>query len=80
MKLIVSLCPESGNAYDSLAEFYARSGDTLRAVENYRRALALGPANANAAQLMEALQEQAIRQAKTAPWPFEILPEFPYRR
>lgn len=67
MKLIVSLCPESGNAYDGLAEVYARSGDTLRAVENYRRALALGPANANAAELLEALQEQAIRQAKTAP-------------
>ncbi|MDQ1191585.1 CubicO group peptidase (beta-lactamase class C family) [Brevundimonas vesicularis] len=56
MKLIVGLYPESGNAHDSLAEVYARSGDRTRAIENYRRSLMLDPANANAAEQLEALQ------------------------
>lgn len=56
MKLIVKLHPESGNAYDSLAEAYERSGDRARAMENYRRSLALDPANANAAEQLKALQ------------------------
>ncbi|MFN7107268.1 MAG: tetratricopeptide repeat protein [Brevundimonas sp.] len=55
MKLIVSLYPQSGNAYDSLAEAYARSGDRVRARENYQRSLALDPANANAAEQLRLL-------------------------
>jgi cytochrome c-type biogenesis protein CcmH/NrfG len=56
MKLIVALHPESGNAYDSLGEVYARSGDRAKAIESYRRSLALDPANANAAEQLEALK------------------------
>lgn len=56
MKVIVSLYPQSGNAHDSLAEVYARSGDSTRAVENYRRSLVLDPLNANAAEQLRALQ------------------------
>lgn len=56
MKLIVSLYPDSGNAYDSLAEVYARSGDRPRAIENYRRSLALDPNNANAVEQLKALE------------------------
>lgn len=56
MKLIVALYPDSGNAYDSLAEAYARSGDSVRAVENYRRSLELDPANANAVEQLKALE------------------------
>lgn len=56
MKLIVKLYPDSGNAYDSLAEVYARSGDRPRAIENYRRSLTLDPANANAVQQLKMLE------------------------
>ncbi|MFC5372665.1 serine hydrolase [Brevundimonas faecalis] len=55
MKLIVALYPESSNAYDSLGEVYARSGDRLRAIENYRRSFVLDPANLNAAEQLKAL-------------------------
>lgn len=58
MKLIVSLYPQSGNAYDSLAEAYARSGDRVRARENYQRSLALDPANANAVEQLRLLGSQ----------------------
>lgn len=63
MKLIVRLYPESGNAYDSLAEAYDRAGDRSRAVENYRRSLALDPANANAVEQLARLQsgEKAVQ-------------------
>ncbi len=57
MKLIVKLHPDSGNAYDSLAEVYARSGDRARAIENYRRALTLDPANANAVEQLKTLED-----------------------
>lgn len=57
MKLIVKLHPDSGNAYDSLAEVYARSGDRARAIENYRRSLTLDPANANAVEQLKKLED-----------------------
>jgi len=56
MKLIVTLYPESGNAYDSLGEVYARSGDRTKAIESYRQSLVLDPANANAAEQLEGLE------------------------
>lgn len=56
MKLIVRLYPDSGNAWDSLAEVYARSGDRTRAIENYRRSLALDPTNTNAVDQLKGLE------------------------
>lgn len=56
MKLIVTHHPESANAYDSLGEVYARSGDRANAIESYRRSLVLDPANANAAEQLKALE------------------------
>lgn len=56
MKLIARLYPDSANAYDSLAEVYARSGDRPRAIENYRRSLALDPANTNAVEQLRTLE------------------------
>ena len=53
--MIVSLYPQSGNAYDSLAEAYAKSGDRARARENYQRSLALDPASANAVEQLRLL-------------------------
>jgi CubicO group peptidase (beta-lactamase class C family) len=56
MKLIVTLHPDSGNAHDSLAEVYARSGDKARAIEHYRRSRELDPANANAVERLKVLE------------------------
>ncbi|CAN5298558.1 hypothetical protein BH09BAC4_BH09BAC4_16450 [soil metagenome] len=47
-KLNVSLYPESWNTYDSLAESYEQLGNQALAIENYKRSLAINPANANA--------------------------------
>ena len=40
--------PDSANAHDSLADAYARSGETARARESYGRALQIDPAYINA--------------------------------
>lgn len=54
--LVAELYPQSGNAYDSLAEAYAANGDRQRAIVNYRRSLELDPNNANAASRLKALE------------------------
>ncbi len=57
-KLNTTLNPESGNAFDSLGEGYAVIGDKPRAIENYRRSLALDPANEGAARYLKAQSAQ----------------------
>ena len=52
-KLNVSLYPKGANTYDSLAETYERVGNRALAIENYKRALALNPANTNAAKYLK---------------------------
>ena len=47
--------PESANVYDSLGEAYVEAGDTARAVENYRRALAINPRSKSARYALERL-------------------------
>jgi uncharacterized membrane protein len=42
-ELNVRTYPGSANVYDSLAEAYEKAGDSPRAVENYRKALAINP-------------------------------------
>jgi predicted alpha/beta superfamily hydrolase/tetratricopeptide (TPR) repeat protein len=54
-RLNVEQFPESANAYDSLAEAYVASGDTVQAVANYRRSLALDSENANARAMLSKL-------------------------
>ncbi|MFO7587848.1 MAG: c-type cytochrome [Gemmatimonadota bacterium] len=49
------LFPASGNAFDSLGEAWAAKGDTVRAIENYRRSLQLAPRNRIAARTLEEL-------------------------
>lgn len=43
LKLNVEAYPQSANVYDSLAEAYLISGDREKAIENYRKALAIDP-------------------------------------
>ncbi len=48
LKLATVLHPDSGNAYDSLAEAYESIQDKAQAISNYQRALQLDPKNDNA--------------------------------
>lgn len=52
-KMNVVLYPESDNVYDSLAEAYYKSGDTVKAVENYKKALAIDSGNKRAKRFVE---------------------------
>ena len=54
--LTTELYASSANAYDSLGEACERSGDTARAIINYRRSLELNPDNDNARQRLQALK------------------------
>lgn len=47
-KINVALYPESSNVYDSLADAYHRSGDSLQAFNNYSKALELDRTNSRA--------------------------------
>lgn len=46
---------DSVNAWDSLAEFYADTGDTTRSVENYQRVLHIDPDNQHAKYMLNKL-------------------------
>ena len=54
----VAAFPADANAYDSLGEAYAASGDKTRALENYRKSLALDPKNDNARRVIKQLESQ----------------------
>jgi tetratricopeptide (TPR) repeat protein len=56
LQLNAETYPQSGNAYDSLAEAYMDGGDKTRAITNYQRALQLNPKNRNAVQMLRALR------------------------
>jgi tetratricopeptide (TPR) repeat protein len=51
----VEYFPDSWKAYDSLAGAYEHAGDSIHAIENFRRSLVLNPRNANAAEAIERL-------------------------
>ena len=54
------LHPNSSNTYDSLAEAYLRSGDSLQAYTNYKKALDMNPANQRAREYTTAYQPENI--------------------
>lgn len=47
-KINTVLFPKSDNVYDSLADAYSKSGDTLKAIENYKKAIAIDSGNRRA--------------------------------
>ncbi len=47
--------PESGNAYDSLAEAYMKAGEKDLAIKNYAKSLERDPGNRNAVDQLAAL-------------------------
>lgn len=54
-KLNVEAYPQSANAYDSLGEAYLVGGDKEKAIENYRKALALDPTMESAKRALHML-------------------------
>lgn len=50
------LFPQDGNLHDSMGELYLGLGDKANAVAAYQRAVALDPANTNAAAILKKLQ------------------------
>ena len=58
LKLNVEAYPQSANVYDSLAEAYLLSGDKEKAIENYRRAVAIDPTMESAKQALKQLTGQ----------------------
>jgi tetratricopeptide (TPR) repeat protein len=57
-KLNVAEHPQSGNAYDSLGEGYARVGDRKQAIAAYKKSFELDPKNLNAKQRIEELKKK----------------------
>lgn len=57
-KLNTALFPSSANTYDSLADGYARMGNTALATENYQKVLELEPGNGNASYQLNLLRQE----------------------
>ena len=57
-KLNVEAYPQSANVYDSLGEAYLLSGNKEKAIENYRKALALDPTLESAKRALQRLTGQ----------------------
>ena len=58
----VVLFPTSANAYDSMAEALALAGRREQAIENYRKVIALDPANANARARLKELEKRDSKE------------------
>jgi tetratricopeptide (TPR) repeat protein len=57
-KLNVEEYSKSGDAYDSLAEAYAKNGQKQQAIDNYRKCLELDPKNQDAANKLKELEQK----------------------
>src|SRR5580704_17595024 len=59
-QLNVELHPNSWNAYDSLGEIYAKSGQKDLAIENYQKSLDLNPKNDGAVKMLAELRKEKV--------------------
>ncbi|MGV8946986.1 MAG: tetratricopeptide repeat protein [Lutibacter sp.] len=57
-KINKALYPNSSNVYDSLAEVYLKSGDTVKAIENYKKSLVLDSGNLRAKNVLKKLENK----------------------
>lgn len=66
LSLNVSLNPNSGNVYDSLAEAYMKSGDKTKAIDYYKKSLEKDPQNDNARDKLKELEPPPAPTATNA--------------
>ena len=57
-KLYVSEFPNSGNAYDSLAEAYFNNKEYILSKQNYQKSLELNPDNSNAKEMLSKIEKE----------------------
>ena len=57
-KINVALYPNSSNVYDSLGEAYMKIGDTLHAIENYKKSLIFDSGNKRAKNQLKKLEKK----------------------
>ena len=57
-KINVALYPESSNVYDSLADAFMKSGDTIQAIVNYKKSLEFDSGNARAKRNIKRLEKK----------------------
>jgi tetratricopeptide (TPR) repeat protein len=57
-KINVGLYPYSSNVYDSLGEAFMKSGDTVQAIENYKKSLELDSGNSRAKRHLKNLEKK----------------------
>lgn len=56
-KINVALYPNSSNVYDSLGEAFMKNGDTIQAIENYKKSLSLDSGNKRAKRQIKKLKK-----------------------
>ena len=54
-KINIALYPKSSNTYDSMGDAYRREKDTVKALEYYRKAIAINPENRSSKRQIERL-------------------------
>lgn len=54
----IALYPKSSNTYDSMGDAYLRKKDTVKAVEYYKKALAINPENRSSKRALRRLTEK----------------------
>ena len=59
-KLNVEMFPQASNAYDSLGEAYAVTGNKELAIKNYKRSVELNPKNQNGIDALKRLEGPAV--------------------
>lgn len=57
-KINIALHPDSPNVYDSLGEAYMKKGDTVAAIDNYKKSLALDSGNRSAKNNLKKLEKK----------------------
>lgn len=57
-KITTVLYPKSSNSFDSLADAYLKKNDTIKAIENYKKALAINPENRGASRQLKKLTKE----------------------
>lgn len=54
----IALYPKSSNTYDSMGDFYRGEKDTIKAIEFYKKALAINPENRGSKRRLEQLTKK----------------------